>query len=274
VFALGWNGSSRQWRHFRKSQLMLAGLATPLVLSVHSIVSIDFAMGNLPGWHSTIFPPYFVAGAIFQGFAMVIQLIVPIRRIYGIEHVITERHIDLCAKLCLGIGLVLAYTYVYETFMAWYSGVPWERWMFFRTRPTGPLAWGFWAMIFCNVVALQAFWVRRVRRTPWLAWIVATIIQIGMWLERFVLVVTSQQQDFLPSSWGMYYPSVVDAALLLGSMSFFLLLMLLMLRFVPFVPMHEVKETLRGLEWTKTAGGVVGSSSPDEPPRTREARHA
>ncbi|MFW6066827.1 MAG: NrfD/PsrC family molybdoenzyme membrane anchor subunit [Myxococcota bacterium] len=272
IFALGWNGSARQWRHFRKSQLMIAGLATPLVLSVHSIVSMDFAVANLNGWHSTIWPPYFVAGAIFQGFAMVIQLVVPIRKLYRLEHVITERHIDLCAKLCLATGMVVVYAYIYEQFIAWYSGAPWERWMYFQTRPTGPYAWLFWSMLFCNVVALQAFWVRRARRTPWVAWTVATLIQIGMWLERFVLVVTSQHQDFLPSSWGMYRPSLVDAGLLFGSMSFFAFLMLLLLRFVPFVPMNEIKEDLRELKWLDTPRGAVGVGAPDEPARKGEAR--
>lgn len=273
IFALGWTGSSRQWRHFQKSQLMIAGLATPLVLSVHSIVSMDFAVANLSGWHSTIWPPYFVAGAIFQGFAMVIQLIVPIRKLYKLEHLITERHLDLCAKLCLAMGLVITYTYLYENFIAWYSAVPWERWMYLHTRPVGPYAWLYWLMIFCNVVVLQAFWFRRARRTPWLAWIIASFIQVGMWLERFVLIVTSLHEDFLPSSWDMYRPSLVDATILFGSISFFCFLMLLLLRLVPFVPMHEVKENLGELRWVKTPDGWIGAGSPDEPPRVREVGH-
>jgi molybdopterin-containing oxidoreductase family membrane subunit len=247
VLALGWRGSANQWRHFRSAQLLLAGLATPLVLSVHSIVSLDFAISVLPGWHSVLFPPYFVAGAIFSGFAMVVQLTVPVRHVYGLQNVITERHLDLIAKLILLTGMLVTYSYVCEGFINWYSGDEFERYMAFRVRMTGPLAWTFWVTIFCNVVAIQPLWFRKVRRNPWALFCVACFVQLGMWMERFMLIVTAQHRDFLPSSWGGYKPSLIDGAILGGSICFFLFLFLLMLRYVPFIPIQETKETHREL---------------------------
>ncbi len=247
LLALGWRGTSRQWRHQKSAQLMLAGLATPLVLSVHSIVSLDFAIAMLPGWHSILFPPYFVAGAIFSGFAMVVQLAVPIRKLYRLEYVITTRHLDLMAKMILLTGMIVTYSYVAEHCIAWYSGDDYDRYMVFHVRPTGPFAWAFWVTIFCNVVAVQPLWFRRVRNSPWALFAVACFVQLGMWMERFMLVVTAQHRDFLPSSWDMYSPTLVDAAILGGSICFFFLLFLLMLRFVPFIPIQETKEVNREL---------------------------
>lgn len=242
--SLGWTGTARQWSHYKKVQLLLAGLATPLVLSVHSVVSMDFATSQVPGWHSTIWPPYFVAGAIFSGFAMVIQLVVPTRRALGLHNVITDRHLDLLGKLMLVTGLIVTYTYVLEPLIAWYSANEFEIWMLLEARPFGDYAPLFWLTLFCNSVVIHALWSKRVRTNPVLLWIIATLIQIGMWLERYVLVVTSLHQDFLPSSWGVYYPSVVDVTILLGTMSFFLFLYLVLIRFVPFIPVAELREVL------------------------------
>jgi molybdopterin-containing oxidoreductase family membrane subunit len=243
-FALGWRNSAWHWRHWRRSQLLLAGLATPLVLSVHSIVSMDFATSKLPGWHSLIFPPYFVAGAIFSGFAMVITLVVPLRRIYHLKEVITPRHLDLVAKLTLVTSLVVSYSYASEFFIAWYGGVEYERFTLLQDRPFGPYAAGFWTMIACNVFVPQLLWSRRVRANTVALWVVSIFVNIGMWFERFVLIVTSQHADFLPSSWGDYAPSLVDWMVFLGTISFFLFLFTLLIRFVPFVPISENKELL------------------------------
>ena len=242
VLSLGWRGSARHWHHYKKVQLLLAGLATPLVLSVHSVVSMDFATSQLPGWHSTIFPPYFVAGAIFSGFAMVVQLGIPTRAILKLHNVITERHLDLIGKLMLVTGLVLAYDYVVEPFIAYYSGNEYERQTQLESRPFGAYAWLTWTTIFCNVVAIQPLWWKRVRTSPVLLFTIACFVQLGMWLERFVLIVTAEYQDFLPSSWDHYYPSVVDVTILLGTISFFVFLYLLMVRFLPFIPIAELRE--------------------------------
>jgi len=245
VASLGWRGSARHWHHYKKVQLLLAGLATPLVLSVHSVVSMDFATAQLPGWHSTIFPPYFVAGAIFSGFAMVLQLGLPTRHVLKLHNVITERHLDLMAKLMLVTGLILSYDYVVEPFIAWYSGNEFERYVMLESRPFGPYGWLYWTVIFCNVVSIQPLWLKRVRTSPVALWIIACFVQLGMWLERLVLIVTSEYRDFLPSSWEMFYPSIVDATILLGTVSFFCFLYLLMMRFLPFIPVAELREMKR-----------------------------
>ncbi|HEX3595623.1 MAG TPA: NrfD/PsrC family molybdoenzyme membrane anchor subunit [Polyangiaceae bacterium] len=244
LFALGWRGSARHWRHYRSAQLLLAGLATPLVLSVHSIVSMDFAIAKLPGWHSTIFPPYFVAGAIFSGFAMVVTLVVPLRRLYRLEGIVTTRHLDLMAKMILLTGLIVAYAYVSEAFTAWQSGDEFERHITFVTRPRGPYAPVYWLMLTCNVIVPQSLWFKRVRTSALALWLVSLAVQVGMWTERFVLIVTSEHQDYLPSSWRIYVPSLIDGTILFGTMCFFLLLFLLMVRFVPFLPIAEQKEFL------------------------------
>ncbi|HVW27463.1 MAG TPA: NrfD/PsrC family molybdoenzyme membrane anchor subunit [Polyangiaceae bacterium] len=254
-FALGWRNSARQWRHYRIAQLLLGGLATPLVLSVHSIVSMDFAIAKLPGWHSTIFPPYFVAGAIFSGFAMVVTLLLPLRRIYRLHHVITSRHLDLLAKMILVTGLIVTYSYIAEIFTSWWSGDPFERHMALVTRPLGPYAPVYWLLIFCNCVVPQTLWFRKIRTNALALWIVALFVQIGMWTERFILIVTSEHQDFLPSSWQMYYPSLIDGAILFGTICFFIFLFLLMVRFIPFMPIAEQKEILHELHRRDPARG-------------------
>jgi molybdopterin-containing oxidoreductase family membrane subunit len=242
VFAMGWRGSVRHARHLKIAQLMLAGLATPLVISVHSVVSLDFAIGIAPGWHSTLFPPYFVAGAIFSGFAMTLTIVVPLRHALGLEAVITRRHLDLLAKLTLATGLVVAYAYVVEPFLAWLSGRHFERHMYLSVRPFGPYAFLFWITIACNVAVPQLLWLRKVRRSPWTLFALSILINVGMWVERVMLVVTTMHRDFLPSAWDVWRPSWTDAALLLGTFGFFSLLMLLTIRFVPFVPMTDLQE--------------------------------
>ncbi|HTP30343.1 MAG TPA: NrfD/PsrC family molybdoenzyme membrane anchor subunit [Anaeromyxobacteraceae bacterium] len=248
IFALGWRGSARHWRHYRIAYLLLAGLATPLVLSVHTIVSFDFAISQLPGWHTTIFPPYFVAGAIFSGFAMVLTLIIPARKVFHFEHVITQRHLENMAKVLLATGLMVSYGYLVEHFIAWYSGNKLEAFAFFQTREHGPYAPVYWLMIACNVVVPQIFWWRRARRSIVLLWIASILVNVGMWTERFVIIVTSLHRDWLPSSWANYRPTWVDWSILSGTIGFFGFLFLLFLRFVPSVSASEVKELRRELE--------------------------
>ncbi|MBZ0237071.1 MAG: polysulfide reductase NrfD [Deltaproteobacteria bacterium] len=242
LLALGWRGDAATWRHYRAAYLLLAGLATPLVLSVHSIVSSDFAIGLVPGWHSTIFPPFFVAGAIFSGFAMVLTLIIPTRAIFGLRDVITPRHLDNCAKLILVTGSLVTYGYLIEYFIAWYSADEFERFQFFEGRPAGPGAVVFWTMIVCNVLVPQLFWWRRMRRSVAVLFVASLLINVGMWSERFVIVVQSLQREFLVSGWDSYAPTWVDLGLLAGTIGFFAFLFLGFLRLVPFVSVAEMKE--------------------------------
>ncbi|MEZ4333615.1 MAG: NrfD/PsrC family molybdoenzyme membrane anchor subunit [Myxococcota bacterium] len=248
VFALGWTGSARDWSRHRIAYGLMAALATPLVISVHSIVSLDFAISNLPGWHSTIFPPYFVVGALYSGFAMVLTLLVPIRRAFELDGVITRRHLDALAKITLAMGLIITYSYVCEFFIAWYTGSPFERYTALFSRPFGTYAWVFWLMLACNLLTPHLFWSRWCRRTPWVLLLASIAIQIGMWTERFIIIVTSLERDFLPSSWRAYAPTWVDWSLLFGTICFFGLLFLLFLRFVPLVPVAEVKALRDDLE--------------------------
>ncbi|MBX5480496.1 MAG: polysulfide reductase NrfD [Myxococcaceae bacterium] len=243
LFALGWRHSARHWHHYKTAYLLLAGLATPLVLSVHSVVSFDFAITNLPGWHTTIFPPYFVAGAIFSGLAMVLLLMVPARAALGFEQVITARHIDNLNKLMLATGLMVAYGYVQEHFFAWYSGNVFEE-AAYAAKRWGPYAPLFWGQIACNVAIPQLLWFERIRRSLLATWLIALVVVVGMWLERFTIVVVPLSHDFLPSSWGVYVPSPVDLGLLVGTLSLFAFLFLLFLKVIPPVPIHEVKEVL------------------------------
>ena len=242
VFALGWRGDARHWSHYRIAYGLLAGLATPLVLSVHSIVSLDFAMAQLPGWHSTIFPPYFVAGAIYSGFAMVLTLMIPVRRLFRLEDLITVRHLDAAAKLTLTTGWIVIYAYVVETFLAWYSGDPAERYTYLVDRLTGPFAWAVWTTYAINLVVPNLLWFRRLRRSPLALFGLSLLVNVSMWLERFWLIVTSLHRDFLPSSWQGYRPTYVDGILLGSTLFLFGFLFLLFLRLVPFVPVSEVKE--------------------------------
>ena len=242
ILALGWRGSARHHRHYRLLYGLFAGLATPLVLSVHSVVSSDFAITLVPGWHSTIFPPFFVAGAIFSGFGMVITLLVPARRVFGLDNVITEKHLDSLGKMVLTTGWIVIYSYVIEFFMAWYSGSPYERWQFFHTRPFGPNCAAFWIQMACNVGVIQLLWSRRVRTSPIALWVISILVNVGMWCERFVIIVMGLEQDYLPSAWRGYHPTIVDWGLFVGTMGFFLLLFLTFLRVLPFIPVAEVKE--------------------------------
>jgi Ni/Fe-hydrogenase subunit HybB-like protein len=238
--AMGWRGSAKHWHRYETAYLLLAGLATPLVVSVHTVVSFDFSIGIIPGWHATIFPPYFVAGAIYAGFAMVLTLAIPLRALYGLGDFITARHIDNMAKILLATGLIVAYGYLMETFMAWYSGVEYEMYMI-RNRMLGPYKGYYWALIFCNGLAPHLLWFSRVRRNTMLLWWIAIVVGIGMWLERFIIVVTSLHRDFLPSSWGMYYPTAFDWSTFFGTIGLFLALLFLFLRFLPMISIFEMR---------------------------------
>jgi len=243
VLAMGWRGSARHWHRYEVAYLLLAGLAAPLVVSVHSVVSLDFAVSQLPGWHSTIFPPYFVAGAIFSGFAMVMTIAIPIRWIYGLEDFVTLRHLENMAKVMLATGLIVSYGYLMESFSSWYTGDPFEGYLTFN-RMTGPYAVQFWTMIFCNVLAPQALWLKRLRTSVPVLFVIAITVNVGMWVERYVIVVTSLHRDFLPSSWGMYAGTRWDWATFIGSIGLFFALLLLFIRFLPVISIFEMRALL------------------------------
>ena len=243
IFALGWRGSTRHWQHYEKAYLLLAGLATPLVLSVHTIVSFDFAVSQLPGWHTTIFPPYFVAGAIFSGFAMVLTLLIPIRKWYGLEHIITIKHLENMAKIILLTGSMVGYAYGMEFFIAWYSGNPYESFAFVN-RAFGPYAWAYWTMMTCNVISPQVVWIKAVRRSPTALFILSIFVNIGMWFERFVITVTSLANDFLPSSWDYYTATIWDVGMLVGSFGLFFTLFCLFIRYLPMIAIAEIKAVM------------------------------
>ncbi|HVR72713.1 MAG TPA: NrfD/PsrC family molybdoenzyme membrane anchor subunit [Planctomycetota bacterium] len=243
VLAMGWRGSARHWHRYETAYLLLAALAAPLVVSVHTIVSFDFAVSLLPGWHATVFPPYFVAGAVYSGFAMVMTLAIPLRAVYGLEDFITKRHLNNMAKVMLGTGLIVTYGYVMEAFMGWYSANEFEESMLLA-RLLGPYAPLYWTLLAANVLTPQLLWFRRVRgSTPWLL-VIAIIVNLGMWLERFIIVVTSLSQDFLPSSWGLYFPTVWDIATFVGSIGLFLALLFLFVRFLPAISISEMRTLL------------------------------
>jgi Ni/Fe-hydrogenase subunit HybB-like protein len=243
MLSLGWRGSARHWHRYEVASLILAGLSTPLVLSVHTVVSFDFAVSVLPGWHATIFPPYFVAGAIYAGFAMVLTLAIPLRVAYKLEDFITMRHIDLMAKVMLATGLMVSYGYAMEAFFGWYSANQYERFMIWN-RMTGPYAWSYWMLIAINAGMIQLLWFESVRRNTTLLFVMSLIVGVGMWLERFVIIVTSLHRDFLPSSWGMYYPTRWDLLTFAGTIGLFLTLFFLFMRFVPMISMFEVRTLL------------------------------
>jgi molybdopterin-containing oxidoreductase family membrane subunit len=242
-FSLGWTGANRHWRNYEKAYLLLAGLATPLVLSVHSVVSFDFAVSVIPGWHTTIFPPYFVAGAIFSGFAMVVTLMVITREIYGLKNVITIDHLEKMNIIILVTGTIVGFAYITEFFMAWYSQVEYEQYAFIN-RAFGPYAWAYWIMMTCNLVTPQLFWSKTLRRSVPVMFVLSIVVNVGMWFERFVITITSLHRDFLPSSWGYFEPTWVDIGTFVGSFGLFFTLFLLFLRFVPMVAMSEVKGVL------------------------------
>jgi len=244
LLALGWRGDARHWARFDSAYLLMAGLATPLVISVHSVVSLDFAIGNTPGWHSTIFPPYFVAGALFSGFAMALTIAVPMRRVFRLQAFITERHLDNMAKLMLVCCLVVTYSYLTEIFMAYYSGDPFAIAMT-RNRMHGPYAPVYWAVILCNVAIPQALWWAGVRARPAALFAIAIVVNTGMWLERFMIIVSSLNRDFLPSSWHVYVPTFWDFATLAGSIGLFALLFLAFLRALPAISIAEMRKLAR-----------------------------
>ncbi|HRJ27540.1 MAG TPA: polysulfide reductase NrfD [Fimbriimonadaceae bacterium] len=243
LLSMGWRGSSRHWLRYEQAYLILAGLSTPLVLSVHSIVSLDFAVSIVPGWNVTLFPPYFVAGAVFAGFAMVLTFMIPIRRWYKLEGMITMRHIDWMCKIMLATGLIVFYGYLMEVFYAWYSANPYELYMA-ENRLFGPYAWAFVALWICNGILPLILFFPKMRQNLKVIWIVCQFVSIGMWLERFVIIPMSLHRDYLPSSWGMYYPTVWDFGMFLGTMGFFIMLMFLFIRFLPIINVFEMKELL------------------------------
>jgi molybdopterin-containing oxidoreductase family membrane subunit len=242
--ALGWRGSARHWSRYEMAYLLLAGISTPLVVSVHSVVSFDFAVGIIPGWHTTIFPPYFVAGAVYAGFAMVLTLAIPIRKLYHIEDLITMKHIDNMAKIMLVTGLVVLYGYASEAFFAWYSGNIYEKYMMFDNRMKGYYAWSYIALLVCNGAVPQLLWFKRVRYNTYILFAICMVVSLGMWLERYVIVVTSLARDFLPSSWGNYHGTIWDWATFLGTIGLFLFLFLLFIRFLPMISVFELKALL------------------------------
>jgi Ni/Fe-hydrogenase subunit HybB-like protein len=244
MLAMGWRGSARHWHRYEMAYLLLAGLATPLVLSVHTIVSFDFAAGIIPGWHATIFPPYFVAGAIYAGFAMVLTLTIPLRKLFGLEDFITMRHIENMAKVMLATGLIVAYGYIMEAFFGWYSGNIYERFMIYNRIISGPYRGFYWALILCNVLAPQIIWFKRFRTNLLVLFLLSIVVSIGMWLERFVIIVTSLHRDFLPSSWGMYSPTVWDFSMFLGTIGLFFALLFLFIRFLPIISIFEMRTIL------------------------------
>jgi molybdopterin-containing oxidoreductase family membrane subunit len=243
MFALGWTGSNRHWLNYEKAYMILAGLATPLVLSVHTIVSFDMSVSNVPGWHSTIFPPYFVAGAIYSGFAMVVSLMIISRKIYGLEDIMTVDIMEKMNIIMMVTGNMVAFSYLMEGFMSWYSGYIYERGIFWL-YVVGPYAWGFWILMFCNVINPQFMWFKKVRRSVTLTFLVATFANIGMWYERFMIIVASLATDFMPSSWAYYSPTWVDYLTYVGTFGLFFTFFLLFLRFLPMVAISEVKAGL------------------------------
>ena len=252
ILALGWRGSARHWERYEQAYYILAALATPLVVSVHSVVSTDFAVGIVPGWHSTIFPPYFVAGALFSGFAMVLTIAIPLRIVYRLEDFITIRHLDIMAKFMLATGLAVHYSYLIEHFIGWYSGNVFEQALLFN-RAFGPYATWYWVLLACNVAVTQLLWFKRVRTSPFLLFWVSILINVGMWVERFVIVVGSLARDFLPSAWGVFTPTVWDWSFLLGTLGLFTTLMFLFVRLLPVIPAFEMRRLFREL-WLGARG--------------------
>jgi Ni/Fe-hydrogenase subunit HybB-like protein len=241
--AMGWRGSVRHWARYETAYLLLAGLATPLVLSVHTVVSFDFAVGQVPGWHTTIFPPYFVAGAIYSGFAMVLMLAIPIRKFYGLEDFITERHLNNSAKVMLATGLIVAYGYGIEAFMGWYGGNRYDAYLLWN-RLHGPYAFFYYMLLLCNIGIPQVLWIKRLRTNPFWLFLISGVVLVGMWLERFIIVVVSLHRDFLTSSWGMYYPTGWDWMTYIGTIGFFLACMFLFLRVLPMISIFEMRTLL------------------------------
>ena len=241
MLAMGWRGSAIHWHRYEIAYLLLAGLATPLVVSVHTVVSFDFAVALVPGWHSTIFPPYFVAGAIYSGFAMVLTIAIPLRKLYGLEDFITLRHLKNMAIVMLATGMIVAYGYLMETFTAWYSAEIFERYMMMN-RMFGPYGWMYWILILFNILIPQALWIRRLQTQPWVLFLIAIAVNIGMWLERYVIVVVSLHRDYMPSAWGMYSGTVFDYGVFVGTIGLFVALLFLFIRLLPMISIFEMRE--------------------------------
>ncbi len=258
IFSLGWRGSARNWHRYERAYLILAGLATPLVFSVHSVVSFDFATSQLPGWHTTIFPPYFVAGAIFSGFAMVLTLMLPLRHLFNLKHIIKEAHIEAMCKILLATGMMVGLAYATEFFIAWYSGNLYEKYAFIN-RAFGPFWWAYFAMVSCNVLIPQLFWFKKVRRNVVLIFVLCIFVNIGMWFERFVIIATSLARSFLPSNWSYFNPTRYDVGVFVGTLGLFFTLFLLFFRYLPVIAMSEVKgampEAHAGGPASHSAGG-------------------
>jgi Ni/Fe-hydrogenase subunit HybB-like protein len=276
MLSMGWRGSALHWHRYEMAYLLLAGIATPLVISVHTVVSLDFAVSVIPGWHVTIFPPYFVAGAIFSGFAMVLTLTIPLRKAYGLEDFITIRHLDNMAKIVLATGMIVAYGYFMEIYMGFYSTNTYEVSMLMN-RFKGPYAPTYWALILCNILTPQLLWSKAIRQWPLVLFMIAIVVNIGMWLERFVIIVTSLHRDFLPSSWGMFYPSIWDWSLYIGSLGLFFFLLLLFIKLLPVISVFEMRELVsksKGQPVHSDGHGGAGAklSLASEPSRVEETR--
>jgi Ni/Fe-hydrogenase subunit HybB-like protein len=269
--ALGWRGANRHWQNYERAYLVLAGLATPLVLSVHTIVSFDFAVSVIPGWHTTIFPPYFVAGAIFSGFAMVQTLAVPSRKIFGLEDFITVRHVENMNKVILVTGCMVGYAYAMEFFIAWYSAAPYESFAFVN-RAFGPYGWAYFIMVSCNVITPQLFWSKKIRTSMVWTFILSIFVNIGMWFERFVITM-SLHRDYLPSSWGYYRPTIFDILTFVGSFGLFFTLFLLFLKFLPAVAIAEIKGVMPQADPHWEGYGHDDSHGPDATAKKSEASH-
>lgn len=271
VLALGWRGSARHWQRYHTAYLLLAALATPLVVSVHTIVGFDFAISIIPGWHNTMFPPYFVAGAVYSGFAMVLTLAIPLRAIYGLEDFITAKHLDNMGKVALATGMMVAYGYGMEAFFAWYGGNQFE-WYMQLNRMFGPYAPSYVALICCNILIPQLLWSHRVRSSPIILFIISLVISVGMWLERFVIVITSLHRDFLPSSWDMYYPTVWDWAVYLGTIGLFFALLFIFIRVLPMISIFEMRELVEQ-QSEEQGHGHAGHKPGDKGPGFKGKNH-
>lgn len=249
VLSLGWTNSNRNWSNYERAYLILAGISTPLVLSVHTIVSFDFAVSVIPGWHTTIFPPYFVAGAIFSGFGMVSTVLIIVRKVFNMQDIITVNHLETMNKILLATGMMVGFAYGMEFFIAWYSANTFEQFIFIN-RAFGPYAWAYWIMVSCNVIFPQLFWFKKIRRSIPVTMVLVILVNVGMWFERFVIIVTSLHRDFLPSSWAMFTPTLTDLGLLLGSFGFFFTFLLLFLKTLPLVSISELKAVTVGAQPT------------------------
>ena len=261
--AMGWRGATRHWDRYEVAYLLLAGLATPLVVSVHTVVSFDFAVSVIPGWHTTVMPPYFVAGAVYSGFAMVLTLMLPVRAAYRLQDFITLRHIDNMGKIMLATGLIVAYGYAMELFFGWYAG-SWAEGFMIANRVGGSASSAYAALIFCNIVTPQLLWFRKVRLNLWILFVISIIVNIGMWLERYVIVVTCLERDYLPSAWGDFHPTVWDYSMFIGSICFFVFMMLLFIRFIPMIPIFEMRSLIPKSQAGSRAGQAGSSTAASE----------